>query len=291
MHYRMCISLYVFANLCLASDDFTLRQTEDYANLRDCAKTCFSHGASATFEVFDTILEATGCTTHRVNSCACRGDLQFIALESISKCALSACTKNQKDVALATKLYENYCTSAGYTRDSTVATTSIVQQSVATVAVTRTAFVTSATGQSSGASSSVETSTVSEWIFLLISLPVSSRLHTPWPIFDQCPLSQTVLIVISILANSISLSSTMTSETIVVTSSSDSPSPSSSATATADGGLTHGDKIALGTGLSIPVVSLFVAILIWRFPKHKHRYSFHGITSWDLGGRTSNIEL
>lgn len=175
MRYRLLFYLYVLATFCLASDDFTIRSGEEFLALGDCAKLCFSHGAPATFEVFDTVLEVSGCTSNRVNSCACRSDKQSIVIENISKCAYSSCTKNQRDIASATKVYENYCTSVGIKRDPVTTTiTSEQTQAVATVEVTKTTVVIQTTSTSNEASIFRTTGIASELILLLVFLLVSS---------------------------------------------------------------------------------------------------------------------
>ncbi|KAK0744094.1 hypothetical protein B0T18DRAFT_392752 [Schizothecium vesticola] len=58
-------------------------------------------------------------STRRVyNDCFCRSDLQFEANSYVSSCVNSRCTRNSFDISVATKLYDDYCTSNGYSRQA-----------------------------------------------------------------------------------------------------------------------------------------------------------------------------
>ncbi|KAK0618917.1 hypothetical protein B0T14DRAFT_518253 [Immersiella caudata] len=91
----------------------SIDQSDIYRNQRECAGGCFISFDDIGYPIAKKI----SCPTFKVqNDCFCRSDLQFEANSYISSCVNARCTRNSFDIDVATKLYDNYCTSNGYTR-------------------------------------------------------------------------------------------------------------------------------------------------------------------------------
>jgi hypothetical protein len=131
----------------VASATVTLTEADAYQSQRPCAKTCFYLGA---FSGPDELAQQIGCSMKDIeNECLCRPDLQAGADSYLKSCVSSACAKNTLDVNSAVSIYDAYCTSAGFQRDSTPASTTSGTDSTPTVTVTaiQTVFVKSGARQ------------------------------------------------------------------------------------------------------------------------------------------------
>ncbi|KAK4198298.1 hypothetical protein QBC40DRAFT_256172 [Triangularia verruculosa] len=108
----------------------------NYNRLRDCALGCYDGGIRDGYLVTDKL----SCRKPGVvyvppdNDCFCRPDLQEIAVRYVSTCVYTSCGQNQVDVASATQVYKDYCSSAGYTAapKSTSAQTTVSTELAAT---------------------------------------------------------------------------------------------------------------------------------------------------------------
>ena len=93
----------------------TIDQSDTFKNQRPCANECFILFKDPGLPIAEQI----SCSTRRVyNDCFCRSDLQFEANSYVSSCVNSRCTRNSFDISVATKLYDDYCTSNGYSRQA-----------------------------------------------------------------------------------------------------------------------------------------------------------------------------
>lgn len=93
----------------------SIDQSDTYRQQRACAVGCFISFDDIGYPIAQKI----SCPTFRVqNDCFCRSDLQFDANSWISSCVNTVCTRNSFDINRATKLYDDYCTSNGYTREA-----------------------------------------------------------------------------------------------------------------------------------------------------------------------------
>lgn len=119
----------------------TLTNSPAYASQRPCAKSCFYIGFSVDGGP-DGLADDIGCSTDPiVNECFCRGDLQNEAINTLQSCVSKNCDSKDTDIQAALGIYENYCTSNGYTRDAipTPTDSSGTAPAGATVTVTVTA--------------------------------------------------------------------------------------------------------------------------------------------------------
>jgi hypothetical protein len=93
----------------------SMDSVSDFNDLRSCGNYCFGY-RSPGFRL-DTLAQVLSCDSNEVieNSCFCRADLQDTGVKHLSTCVSSSCSGNMVDVAAATQLYKDYCTSAGYT--------------------------------------------------------------------------------------------------------------------------------------------------------------------------------
>jgi hypothetical protein len=133
------ITLLLLVQLISAAT-VTLLNMPAYGSQRPCARGCFtrySHDGP------DNIAAYIQCDYYPVeNDCFCRPDLQTTAEASLSACVSQGCARNQLDIDVATKIYIDYCSNAGYVKAveaSTTPTTTSTQgtpYSISTVTVT-----------------------------------------------------------------------------------------------------------------------------------------------------------
>lgn len=119
----------------------TLTNSPAYASQRPCAQSCFYIGFSVDGGP-DGLADDIGCSVDPIeNGCFCRGDLQNEALNTLQSCVSKKCDRKDTDIQAALGIYENYCTSNGYTRDpiATPTVSSGTAPAGATVTVTVTA--------------------------------------------------------------------------------------------------------------------------------------------------------
>jgi len=65
----------------------------------------------------DFLADRIGCAVDPIeNECICRSDLQQTADSFLRKCVSDNCDANAIDVSRAVRIYDDYCTSNGYTR-------------------------------------------------------------------------------------------------------------------------------------------------------------------------------
>ncbi|GFF48336.1 hypothetical protein IFM51744_06799 [Aspergillus udagawae] len=101
----------------------TLTESTAYASQRPCAKSCFYWGSS-TQGGADFLAERIGCAVDPIeNECICRSDLQQTADTFLHKCVTDNCGANAIDVSSAVRIYDDYCTSNGYTKATSTAQT------------------------------------------------------------------------------------------------------------------------------------------------------------------------
>jgi hypothetical protein len=106
--------LFLLQAFPVLSDDSATQSlySEDlYKQQRSCAHCCFVGCGEGSP---DLIAIDLGCPTPTLNSCYCRGDLQAVAVSTISSCVSSACSGDTVDIQSATSLYQAYCASNGY---------------------------------------------------------------------------------------------------------------------------------------------------------------------------------
>ncbi|KAL2863529.1 uncharacterized protein BJX67DRAFT_384531 [Aspergillus lucknowensis] len=84
-----------------------------YQSQRPCARNCLEYGYG---NEPGALAYAVECDSEPeiANNCLCRDDLQGDAVSYIRECVQSACEKDY-DVTVAIDIYNDYCTSAGYT--------------------------------------------------------------------------------------------------------------------------------------------------------------------------------
>jgi hypothetical protein len=132
-------SLFIAQILCDAS--VTIDQSDIYKNQRVCAFGCFN----GFDDIGYPIAQELSCPTFKVyNDCFCRTDLQGDANNYISSCVYNRCSKNAHDLSIATSLYDDYCTSNGYTAEAQItaatgASTITITQAAKTIERTTTA--------------------------------------------------------------------------------------------------------------------------------------------------------
>ncbi|KAF2963471.1 hypothetical protein GQX73_g10104 [Xylaria multiplex] len=121
------------------SESVTLTQAAAFASQRPCAQGCFG---SNLFPNAGLLADGIGCAYRNPqNECVCRLDLQPSADDYISNCVDNACSANPLDISSAVSIYDAYCTSAGFIRDTPATITSGTDDSPSTVTVTVTATV------------------------------------------------------------------------------------------------------------------------------------------------------
>ncbi|KAI0802327.1 hypothetical protein GGR55DRAFT_455172 [Xylaria sp. FL0064] len=115
--------LIVFSLLHLAAcDSVSLAQATAFASQRPCAQSCFGGGI---FGDVGELADGIGCAYQNPqNECVCRLDLQSNADEYIASCVSRYCSANTLDITSAVSIYDAYCTSAGYVRDTPATRTS-----------------------------------------------------------------------------------------------------------------------------------------------------------------------
>lgn len=97
--------------LCAGTDGpVTIDQSDIYQQQRTCAFSCFKQFGDAGYPIAQQI----ACPTFKVqNKCFCRPDLQQDAHNYVFSCISTNCA-NALDISVATKLYDDYCTSNGW---------------------------------------------------------------------------------------------------------------------------------------------------------------------------------
>ena len=135
-----------------ADGPVTIDGGDAYKQQRNCAAGCFVKFNDVGYPIAMEI----SCPTFRVqNDCFCRPDLQQEANLYISSCVNRGCSQNAHDISLATKIYDDYCTGNGYTRQAEVTAPSptgaltITITSPPTATVTETVTVTAGSGSPS----------------------------------------------------------------------------------------------------------------------------------------------
>ncbi|KAI1278630.1 hypothetical protein F5Y07DRAFT_360599 [Xylaria sp. FL0933] len=115
--------LVVFSLLHIATcDSVSLAQATAFASQRPCAQSCFGGGV---FGDVGELADGIGCAYQNPqNECVCRLDLQPNADEYIASCVSRYCSANTLDITSAVSIYDAYCTSAGYVRDTPATRTS-----------------------------------------------------------------------------------------------------------------------------------------------------------------------
>ncbi|KAK4171906.1 hypothetical protein QBC36DRAFT_364740 [Triangularia setosa] len=104
-------------SIAVADGILSLGADSNFNKLRACALDCYNGGVRDGYMVMNKL----SCQKPGVgyvppdNDCFCRPDLQEIAVRYVSTCVYTSCGQNQVDVASATQVYKDYCTSAGYT--------------------------------------------------------------------------------------------------------------------------------------------------------------------------------
>lgn len=102
----------VLIGVALCDGPVTIDQADGFDDMRECAHRCFE----GFHDVGYPIAKELSCPTFKVqNDCFCKSDLQADATSYISSCVKAGCSSNTNDIASATKMYEDYCTSNGYT--------------------------------------------------------------------------------------------------------------------------------------------------------------------------------
>jgi hypothetical protein len=142
---RVFFALLVMLQL-VASATVTIEENPAFQSQRPCARGCFMRFGAAVYAVADAI----GCEPNDPqNECVCRPDLQAGADVYIKSCVNNNCGKNTLDVNSAVSIYDSYCTSAGFLRETTVpaTTTSGTDNSPSTVTVTMLQTVTVSSAQ------------------------------------------------------------------------------------------------------------------------------------------------
>ncbi|KAI1304454.1 hypothetical protein F5Y03DRAFT_170219 [Xylaria venustula] len=106
----------------VAAESVTIARAPAYSSQRPCAQECFGGGI---YTVAGALAYNIGCDYHNPqNECVCRPDLQNNADAYIQSCVDSECSANTLDVNSAVSIYDAYCTSAGFIRNTPATTTS-----------------------------------------------------------------------------------------------------------------------------------------------------------------------
>ncbi|SPO07721.1 uncharacterized protein DNG_10416 [Cephalotrichum gorgonifer] len=158
--FRIAFLLACLALRVMAQDIATITDQPAYQSQRPCAQGCFYLGA---FKGPDNLARAIDCDVKYIaNDCFCRGDLQWTATSYLSSCVNSACDRKTVDVESAVALYNDYCTSNGFTRDAqearpTDASTGIQNSPTATVTLFVTVTATPSTAARTTSNSPTQT--------------------------------------------------------------------------------------------------------------------------------------
>ncbi|RYC61012.1 hypothetical protein CHU98_g5198 [Xylaria longipes] len=105
-----------------ASETASITQAAVFASQRPCAQGCFTYDLS---EGPDRLAQAIGCDyDNPPNECFCRPDLQADADAFLQSCVNRECSQNTLDTNSATSIYDEYCTGAGFLRNTPTMTTS-----------------------------------------------------------------------------------------------------------------------------------------------------------------------
>jgi len=128
----------------------TINDNDAYQRQRVCAFSCFIGFDDIGYPIAQEI----SCPTFPVqNDCFCRTDLQRQAHLYVSSCISGGCDRNKNDISVATKLYDDYCTSNGYTQTSQVTETSESGALTITITAPPVTTVTATVTVTAGASS------------------------------------------------------------------------------------------------------------------------------------------
>lgn len=97
----------------------TLDSIPELKDLRQCALKCYDAHDGALRDPGEGIASELSCKNPSApdNTCFCRVDLQSSAVKYISTCVDMWCSTNELDASSATKVYKDYCTSAGFTAE------------------------------------------------------------------------------------------------------------------------------------------------------------------------------
>ncbi|KAI0433261.1 hypothetical protein F5Y09DRAFT_92005 [Xylaria sp. FL1042] len=118
---RSLIAIFSLLHLA-ACESVSLAQASAFASQRPCAQSCFGGGI---FGDVGELADGIGCAYQNPqNECVCRLDLQSNADEYIASCVSRYCSANTLDITSAVSIYDSYCTSAGYVRDTPATATS-----------------------------------------------------------------------------------------------------------------------------------------------------------------------
>ncbi|PGH08467.1 hypothetical protein AJ80_07866 [Polytolypa hystricis UAMH7299] len=114
-HILLLLSLLASStHLFSAAEDapISIDQISEYKQQRNCALRCFVRFNMIGYPIAG---ELTCPTNPAKNDCFCREDLQPTAVSYISSCVNFQCSSVTRDITVATGIYKDYCTSAGYT--------------------------------------------------------------------------------------------------------------------------------------------------------------------------------
>lgn len=118
--------------LCAVEGPVTIDQSDIYRNQRVCAFPCFEQFDDPGYPIAGEIQ----CANFKVqNDCFCRPDLQQSAHQFVYSCISNGC-RNSLDLSIATKLYDDYCTSNGYTQTTTTTAPAPSETGALTITIT-----------------------------------------------------------------------------------------------------------------------------------------------------------
>ncbi|CAI4214062.1 unnamed protein product [Parascedosporium putredinis] len=90
--------------------EVSLYEESLYQGQRPCARNCFG---LLYLNTPDKMGSALGCDVQTMrNDCFCRADLQTSAHSWLSKCVPTSCDSPNVDIAIATQVYDSYCSQA-----------------------------------------------------------------------------------------------------------------------------------------------------------------------------------
>lgn len=101
----------------------TITGVPAYSSQRPCAHRCFYVGGSFDGGA-DLLANNIGCDVDPIeNECICRPDIQPLAHSHLSSCVNDRCDSMTVDLNSAVSIYDDYCSSNGYTAESPAPTT------------------------------------------------------------------------------------------------------------------------------------------------------------------------
>jgi hypothetical protein len=226
---------------------------------RACATGCYL--CYGVWQPSECLALDIGCGEHNVlNGCFCRTDLQPTAYSILSKCVDSACA-NTVDVQSALSIYTGYCATMAstvvmpsITSSAGIAIASGTVEVVSVVTVTSTPIETTIIYKSSASGQS--------YCCLFVSLVSLCQSSSKFQLVIKAYTFAGNNITSSIVSTSLSVRTSTTDNYVSSTTVSYSTAPSG---LSGPSGLSVSDRIALGVGLSIPLLAIVVSILICRY--------------------------